>query len=252
MSRSSRHPALRYGVSVLAVAAAAALLTVPGIGQTPNIPVLVFDAAILVAAWYGGLGPGLLATALIALLTLSGPASAWRLVRLALFVAGGATISLLIESLHAARRRAEAANRAKDHFLAVLSHELRTPLTPVLVDVTGDARRPGDARRRSGPLLEMIRRNVELEARLIDDLLDVTRIAPGQAAAGAARSSTRTPWSTGPWRSAAPRSAAGGLRLELDLAAAGAPRRGRPGAAAAGLLEPDQERREVHPGRRDG
>ncbi|MFP5286120.1 MAG: ATP-binding protein, partial [Thermoanaerobaculia bacterium] len=73
----------------------------------------------------------------------------------------------------------EAASRAKDHFLAVLSHELRTPLTPVLAAVTrleaDEALRP-DMRE----ALAMIRRNVELEARLIDDLLDLTRIARGK------------------------------------------------------------------------
>ena len=70
-----------------------------------------------------------------------------------------------------------AANEAKDRFLAALSHELRTPLTP---DRPG-ARRAGEARRhparRSSRRLQMVRRNIEQEARLIDDLLDVTRIA---------------------------------------------------------------------------
>ena len=73
----------------------------------------------------------------------------------------------------------EAASRAKDHFLAVLSHELRTPLTPVLAAV---ARLESDdtLRREVREALGMIRRNVELEARLIDDLLDLTRISRGK------------------------------------------------------------------------
>ena len=64
-------------------------------------------------------------------------------------------------------------------FLATLSHELRTPLTPVLAVVSGlegDAPPAGTCADR----LAMIRRNVELEARLIDDLLDLTRIARGK------------------------------------------------------------------------
>jgi PAS domain S-box-containing protein len=76
-----------------------------------------------------------------------------------------------------ARAEAEASGRAKDRFLAVLSHELRTPLTPVLMAVS--ALLDGDEAAGLGPTLEMIRRNVELEARLIDDLLDVTRIGGG-------------------------------------------------------------------------
>jgi len=70
----------------------------------------------------------------------------------------------------------EAANRTKDNFLAMLSHELRTPLTPVMAALdTLEA----DGSRSSGSKnsLAMIRRNVELESQLIDDLLDLTRIA---------------------------------------------------------------------------
>jgi len=78
-----------------------------------------------------------------------------------------------------ARREAEAANQAKDHFLATLSHELRTPLTPVLAVVSvikDDPRLPDDVRNQ----LTMMQRNVELEARLIDDMLDLTRISRGK------------------------------------------------------------------------
>jgi two-component system CheB/CheR fusion protein len=82
------------------------------------------------------------------------------------------------EELREAKEEAEAANQAKDQFLATLSHELRTPLTPVLALVSG---LEGDDRMRMvADRLAMIRRNVELEARLIDDLLDLTRIARGR------------------------------------------------------------------------
>jgi signal transduction histidine kinase len=71
------------------------------------------------------------------------------------------------------------ANAAKDQFLALLSHELRNPLSPVIAMVGElEATEPRSAKLRQA--LEVIRRNVELEARLIDDLLDVTRIAKGK------------------------------------------------------------------------
>jgi signal transduction histidine kinase len=74
---------------------------------------------------------------------------------------------------------AQAANLAKDQFLATLSHELRTPLTPVLAVIS---KLESDERLevRIRESLAMVRRNVELEARLIDDLLDLTRIARGK------------------------------------------------------------------------
>ena len=71
------------------------------------------------------------------------------------------------------------ANAAKDQFLALLSHELRNPLSPVIAMVGElEATTPQSPKLRQA--LEVIRRNVELEARLIDDLLDVTRIAKGK------------------------------------------------------------------------
>jgi len=85
----------------------------------------------------------------------------------------------LYNSAQKARAEAERANRAKDAFLAMLSHELRTPLTPVLTSVLAleQSENLPDEMRAS---LQMIRRNVELEARLIDDLLDLTRISKGK------------------------------------------------------------------------
>ena len=79
----------------------------------------------------------------------------------------------------AARDAAEAASRAKDDFLAALSHELRTPLTPVLFVAATQERAP-DLPPGVREDFAMIRRNIELEARLIDDLLDVTRITRGK------------------------------------------------------------------------
>ncbi len=74
-----------------------------------------------------------------------------------------------------AREQAERANRAKTEFLATLSHEMRTPLSPVLLTLSALESHPGfpDALR---PDLVLMRQNLELETRLISDLLDLTRI----------------------------------------------------------------------------
>ncbi|MEY2489471.1 MAG: hypothetical protein QOC70_1413 [Verrucomicrobiota bacterium] len=85
----------------------------------------------------------------------------------------------LYQAAQKARAEAERANLAKDSFLAMLSHELRTPLTPVLTSVLEleqEENLPAETR----ASLQMIRRNVELEGRLIDDLLDLTRISKGK------------------------------------------------------------------------
>ena len=77
------------------------------------------------------------------------------------------------------RQELIAANAAKDQFLAQLSHELRSPLTPVIAMVGELEAELPDSEPVKGAL-EVVRRNVELEARLIDDLLDITRISKGK------------------------------------------------------------------------
>ncbi|HXB60993.1 MAG TPA: response regulator [Candidatus Acidoferrales bacterium] len=71
------------------------------------------------------------------------------------------------------------ASHAKDDFLATLSHELRTPLNPILL-LASDAMNNRDLPPRIRTDFNTIRKNVEMEARLIDDLLDLTRIARGK------------------------------------------------------------------------
>jgi two-component system, cell cycle sensor histidine kinase and response regulator CckA len=104
---------------------------------------------------------------------------------LQLVTALGSQIGLFIErrrveqELERAKENAEAASAAKDRFLATLSHELRTPLNPILLWADGILNQEGlDPELEQG--LRMVCRNVELEARLIDDLLDLTRIARGK------------------------------------------------------------------------
>jgi PAS domain S-box-containing protein len=86
------------------------------------------------------------------------------------------TLQKLDEELRLAKEVAERANLARDGFLATLSHELRTPLTPALMAVSALQQDPTlSSRVRTD--LAMIRRNILLETRLIDDLLDLTRIS---------------------------------------------------------------------------
>ena len=77
-----------------------------------------------------------------------------------------------------AQAEAEEANAAKDRFLAMLSHELRTPLSPIVHAVT--LLEEGECPPAMRECLATIRRNVRLEARLIDDLLDLARIRNGK------------------------------------------------------------------------
>ena len=107
--------------------------------------------AVLISAWYGGLGPGLLATGLITVVAIIGLAfqepvfAPWRVVSIVLFVGGGVLITLLVEALHAARRRVEASqqwlaaalNSIGDAVIATDSRGLVTFLNPVARSLTG-------------------------------------------------------------------------------------------------------------------
>jgi signal transduction histidine kinase/CheY-like chemotaxis protein len=79
----------------------------------------------------------------------------------------------------AARAEAEAANRVKDEFLSTLSHELRTPLTSIIGWTS--LMRAGQVRGEvQAQALETIERNARIQSRLIDDLLDLSRIISGK------------------------------------------------------------------------
>jgi len=85
-----------------------------------------------------------------------------------------ATVQLETE-LEAARETAEEANRLKDEFIAALSHELRTPLQPIL-GWTEVLRRHGRLDDVTTQALDAIRRNIRQQVRLVDDLLDLSRL----------------------------------------------------------------------------
>lgn len=178
--------ALGYGLSVLAVALTWAILSVtstwPGAGATG--PLLAFLAAVALAARVGGFGPGLLAigfSLVVPVLTDPGPwLSAFRFVLLrpetGWFAAEALFLLLLVRPSDIVRQQALFLRRAHDEartrFLERVSHELRTPLTPVLLGASDSLRDPSTPPALR-PFLELTLHNIKLEARLIDELLEI-------------------------------------------------------------------------------
>jgi signal transduction histidine kinase len=177
----------RYGITVPFIGLAVLLTEfLPHMEQSSTT---LFFAAVALSAWYGGLGPGLLATGL-SVLALDyffvppvyalgvGLADA---VRLGLF----ALVAILISSLDEARRRLEATaqeeNRHKEEFLAVLAHELRTPLATCLqaVEILG---LQGTDPTTVAQTRQIMQRQLRTMTRFINDLLDVARLRLGKLA----------------------------------------------------------------------
>jgi signal transduction histidine kinase/ActR/RegA family two-component response regulator len=132
-------------------------------------------SAIAIWGTLHGFGPFVRETENQSLLALQSWAAVLTITAMALS-AGMAERQRTEEALQQQKAVIETANRTKDQFLAMLSHELRTPLTPVISALEGLETEPGQTEDTKAALA-MIRRNVELETQLIDDLLDFTRIA---------------------------------------------------------------------------
>src|SRR5215831_18873007 len=130
-----------------------------------------------VAVWgtLRGFGPFVRETENQSLLTLQLWIAVLTITAMALS-AGMAERRRMEEELQQQKSVVEAANRTKDHFLAMLSHELRTPLTPVISALESIETEPTQTEDTKSALA-MIHRNIELETQLIDDLLDFTRIS---------------------------------------------------------------------------
>ena len=90
------------------------------------------------------------------------------------------TAQVAARKMEAAKLAAEQASKAKDDFLAALSHELRTPLTPALAAASFLSEQRKRLPIEFAPEIDTIQRNVQLQARLIDDLLDLTRVVRGK------------------------------------------------------------------------
>jgi signal transduction histidine kinase len=159
-------------------------------------PFLLFVPAVMLSAWYGGLWPGVVATVLsaavgaqflppsavaleewdrVALFLVVGVAVTWLQVMVAM---ANRRISALLAREQAARAEAEAANKAKDEFLAAVSHELRGPLSVIggwasmLTDRVLD---PTSVRKAA----DVIERNARLQERLVEDIIDSVRASRG-------------------------------------------------------------------------
>ena len=162
-------------------------------------PFLLFVIPVAITSWYGGLWPGTLATALAAFgvefYFLSGPATVpGRAIRIGLFIVEGLVICGLTEALHSTRRRlaataetnsrllidAQHANRLKDEILASVSHDLRTPMTAMLgwLHLLQSGKLSAE---KSGEAVNIIKRNVQIQLRLLNDILDTSQfIATGE------------------------------------------------------------------------
>ena len=207
-TRKPRSLIVVYGATVLGVGGAflLRLALTPLIGPTA-IPFLTFLPVTLFSSWAGGFRPGALSVLLSAL----GASYFMEPVGQLKIAAFGDQIALLLnfmvglgisflghtqgnalaraeyeanqreEAERAERNQrllAETANRTKDEFLAMVSHELRTPLHAILgwTEILGANPEPEKARR----ALEAVTRNVRLQSRIIEDLLDVSSIITGK------------------------------------------------------------------------
>jgi len=194
-----------YAVAIAAVAGA----TVVALALRPALQGAVapiFLAAVVLACWYGGLRPGLVATVLSLVITEAVFFPPFLALGTAAIVRAGAfaVVALLTASLYtrardararaealararedlvrqeqAARADAETAGRSKDEFLTTLSHELRTPLNALMGWIWWLRRGDLDEERQERAL-ETIERSTTSLAQLVEDLLDISRIITGK------------------------------------------------------------------------
>ncbi len=152
-------------------------------------PFLPFIGAVLIASWQGGLRPGLLATLLSVVATdffFVPPVFSLQIAKFAhggdllLFIVLGVLISSLSEKRLRLVHQLRKADRTKDEFLATLAHELRNPLAPISNSIEFLRLNPtADPNVRK--LRDIIKRQVDQMTRLVDDLLDISRITARQA-----------------------------------------------------------------------
>lgn len=192
-------------VFAIAVTCVAVLITLLATQWLEDFPLLILVTAVMASALRGGTGPGLVATALSGLAIFVAahflasrfaipPVNAGdEIVRLVIFLVVATGISLLAGARQRAererdellvreklaRQEAQAANIAKDRFLAAVSHELRNPLAAIL-SWTSLLRATSGEDATIRRALEATERNTKSLARLVEDLLDVSQIVAGK------------------------------------------------------------------------
>jgi signal transduction histidine kinase len=190
---NQQHWTRRYGIAVLSFALAFGLTLLLWPIKEKGI-FIIFLAAVILSTWYGGIKPGILTAVLSAIagtyiflppsysLFIEDFGTSLRLIE---FLLISALIIVLSGARRSAQQRAEAAlaeaeraNRAKDDFLAMVSHDLRTPLGAIL-GWTRMLRSKDCDEETTVRAVEVIERNAQAQRRLIDDLLDVSRIVNG-------------------------------------------------------------------------
>lgn len=200
---------LRYAAAVLVTVIALLFryLMTPEWGAT--LPFITLYPAVAFSAWLGGFGPGAVSTFLGAFSVayfwpdhFGGASNAGDALALTLFCGVGVFVSGLTSALQQSRRRAEhvteeverarevertaraeaeRANRAKDDFLAVVAHELRQPLSAMLPALTViRAALDPEALARVERFLDLFQRQLAHLQRVVDDLLDASRVVRGQ------------------------------------------------------------------------
>ncbi len=199
--RPVRHRASRYALAcvIVAIATLARAAVDPVIHN--QVPYFIYIAAVVVAAWGCGIDGGAIATVLSAfvgnycfvppryelvpqgedlyamgLFTILGLGLVWLVGRWKRAERG---LMQQTDELHVLKEDAERANRLKDEFLATLSHELRTPLNAILgwAQMLNDGRLDEAGRKKA---VHTIMRNADAQARLVEDVLDVSRIVSGK------------------------------------------------------------------------
>ena len=191
----ARSVAWRYGSAVASVAACLVVTRLlDPLTADWAAPILLFFVPVMFSAWHGGLGPGLLATGSAAGVIAYGFVAGTGALRmptlgqmtgLALFIAEGCLVTYLTARAYQATesrrlyQEAQEANRLRDAFLDTVSHELRAPLSTI-IGWTQVLRKAAADRETTVKALESIERSVRVQTKLIDDLLDLSRMLSGR------------------------------------------------------------------------